>query len=343
MTTEQGRVSIPTVKDGEEWSFLFRIYLNCVTWTLRQLVSFLTGPNEGHDLEVKINTPGLGAGYVICNVWLPRPTDEIQPKHPLVLVLEGGGFVLGHPKDGRLNNRRIVDETGAIVMSIDYAKAPRYPYPHALLQVYEALRWALTSSAAREGMNVDPRRVAIGGNSAGGNLTAALSLLLSFRSGPCSMFREGLPLDFKQVLQLMLCPSLELRLPYDLRLARSTIDAQKHSLPAWMARAMEQSYLPPRICKDEIFVSPAAASVELLRELDVSPAMLFTGSLDCLKEEGFCYAQNLTKGGKEVTFHEFEGGTHGFSVKPQEGSAEAQIMYEECWARICHSLRDAFS
>ncbi|KAM0080352.1 hypothetical protein ACKRZS_007496 [Fusarium odoratissimum] len=234
-------------------------------------------------------------------------------------------------------------QTGAIVMSIDYAKAPRYPYPHALLQSYEALRWALSSPAAREGMNVDSRRVAIGGNSAGGNLTAALSLLLSFRSGPCSMFREGLPQDFKQVLQLMLYPSLELRLPYDLRLARSTIDAQKHSLPAWMSRAMEQSYLPPGICKDEIFVSPIAASVELLRELDVPPAILFTGSLDCLKEEGFCYAQNLTKSGKEVTFHEFEGGTHGFSVKPQEGSAEAQIMYEECWARICHSLRDAFS
>lgn len=123
MTTEQGRVSIPTVKDGEEWPFLFRIYLNCVTWTLRQLVSFLTGPNEGHDLEVKINTPGLGAGYVICNVWLPRPTDEIQPKHPMVLVLEGGGFVLGHPKDGRLNNRRIVDE----VCSLPYAQRSLRP------------------------------------------------------------------------------------------------------------------------------------------------------------------------------------------------------------------------
>ncbi|SCV41356.1 uncharacterized protein FFFS_06344 [Fusarium fujikuroi] len=343
MTTEQSRVSIPTVTDGQEWPFPYRIYLNCVTWTLRKLVSFLTGPNEGHNREVKISTPGLGAGYVICNVWLPKPTDDIQSKYPLVLVLEGGGFVLGHPKDGRLNNRQIVDQTGAIVMSVDYAKAPRYPYPHALLQAYEALRWALTSSAACEGIHVDPSRVAIGGNSAGGNLTAALSLLLSFRSGPCSIFRERLPLDFKQVLHFMLYPSLELCLPYDLRLSRSTCDAQKYSLPAWMARAMEQSYLPPRVCKDDIFVSPVAAGLDLLRELDIPPAVMFTGSLDCLKEEGFCYAQNLTNCGKEVTFHEFKGVTHGFSVKPQDGSMEAQVMYEECWSRICHSLRESFS
>lgn len=228
-------------------------------------------------------------------------------------------------------------------MSVDYAKAPRYPYPHALLQAYEALRWAMTSPAAREGICVDPRRVAIGGNSAGGNLTAALSLLLSFRSGPCSIFSERLPLDFKQVLHFMLYPSLELCLPYNLRLSRSTSDAQKHSLPAWMARAMEQSYLPPRVCKDDIFVCPVAAGIELLRELDIPPAVLFTGSLDCLKEEGFCYAQNLAKSGKEVTFHEFKGGTHGFSVKPQDGSTEAQVIYEECWSRICHSLRESFS
>jgi acetyl esterase/lipase len=141
----------------------------------------------------------------------------------------------------------------------------------------------------------------------------------------------------------MLYPSLELCLPYDLRLARSTIGAQKQSLPAWMAMAMEQSYLPPKVCKDDIFVSPVAAGVDLLRELDVPPAVLFTGSLDCLKEEGFSYAQSLAKSGKEVIFHEFQGGTHGFSNKPKERTSGAQIIYEECWSRICHSLRDAFS
>lgn len=179
----------------------------------------------------------------------------------------------------------------------------------------------------------------IGGNSAGGNLTAALSLLLSFRSGPCSVFRERLPLDFKQVLHFMLYPSLELRLPYTLRLARSTSDSQKHSLPAWIPGAMEQSYLPPRVYKDDIFVSPVAAGSDLLHELDAPPAVLLTGSLDCLKEEGSCYAQNLTKSGKEVTFREFQSGIHG----PSDVSAEAQVMYEECWAIICHSLRQAFS
>ncbi|KAF5674621.1 carboxylesterase [Fusarium circinatum] len=200
------------------------------------------------------------------------------------------------------------DQTGAIIISVNYAKAPQYPYPHALLQAYKALRWSLTCSATLEGIYVNPSRVAIG----------------ELYRGPCSIFRDALPLDFKQVLQFMLYPSLELRLPYDLRLARSTINARNHSLPAWMARAMEQSYLPPRVCKDDIFVSPVAASGDLLRELDVPPAVLFTGSLDCLKEEGFRYAQHLVKSDK---VHEFEGGTYGFSVKPQDGSKEAQVIF----------------
>lgn len=107
---KQSYIHPPTITGVKGWPFFYRLYLHCVTWILRQLVSHLTGPNLGHDLKVEICTPGLGSGNVVCNVWMSKIATQSQQKHPLVLILEGGGFVLGHPKDGKLNNRRIVEQ-----------------------------------------------------------------------------------------------------------------------------------------------------------------------------------------------------------------------------------------
>lgn len=107
---KQSYIHPPTITRVKGWPFFYRLYLHCVTWILRQLVSRLTGPNLGHDLEVEICTPDLGSGNVVCNVWMSKIATQSQQKYPLVLILEGGGFVLGHPKDGKLNNRRIVEQ-----------------------------------------------------------------------------------------------------------------------------------------------------------------------------------------------------------------------------------------
>src|SRR5690242_5656473 len=100
------------------------------------------------------------------------------------------------------------------------------------------------------------------GNSAGGNLAAALSLLVSFTSGPCAPYKAGLGQKFQQVSQVLLYPSLELNHWYRSRFERSSPDVQATSLPILVASMMEASYLPPYIDKENIFVAPMVAAVE---------------------------------------------------------------------------------
>jgi acetyl esterase len=83
-----------------------------VTWLLRIIVSYLSGPNEGHDQVISVPTPGLGAGQVRCNIWTPHAAEK-SPSRPLILMLEGGGFVLGHPKDGRRTSRLLAEKVRA--------------------------------------------------------------------------------------------------------------------------------------------------------------------------------------------------------------------------------------
>ncbi|KAL2844026.1 alpha/beta-hydrolase [Aspergillus pseudodeflectus] len=340
---KQADIPVPQVSGQGGRPLYATIYMYLTTWLLRNIVWYLTGPNLGHDKEISVATPGLGSGQVTCNVWMPEfPRDARRP--PMILILEGGGFVLGHPKDGRINNRLLADKTGAVIVSVAYAKAPRYPYPHALLQAYDVLKWILSPPASLEGIKVDPRRVAIAGNSAGGNLTAALTLLVSFTQGPCATFRDALPRDFRQVAQLMLYPSLEINHPYRNRLARTSSEARRHSLPAWMATLMENSYLPPSVDRDQIFIAPLIASNELLAELRLPHSILMTGGWDSLKEEGQAYAEKLRVSGAAVTFKEYPRAVHGFShIRPARQKDCQSENYEDCWRAICQALEERFS
>ena len=222
-----------------------------------------------------------------------------------------------------------------VVISVDYAKAPRYPYPHALLQLYEVLRWALTPKAKESlGVAVDPSRVSMMGNSAGGNLAASLTLLLSFTSGPCARFRDGLPAIFRQSGQVLLYPSMACNKPYQSRYDASDPETQAASLPVWAATLMEASYLPPYIDKYQVFIAPVDASVDLLWSLDLPPTLCITAGKDCLKIEAGEYTGKLKQAGVNVAEHEYPQAVHGFSHYKNEYALEV----EDCWERVSKFL-----
>ncbi|KAL2686709.1 hypothetical protein Neosp_004250 [[Neocosmospora] mangrovei] len=258
-------------------------------------------------------------------------------------MAEGGGFILGQPSDGEHIDRSLCDKVGAVVISVDYAKAPRYPYPHALLQLYEVLKWAL-SPAANEALDItiDPSRVAIMGNSAGGNLTASLSLLLSFTSGPCSEFRSALPSNFSQALQVPIYPSVDLIRSYDERLGDSDQETQASSLPSWAATTMEASYLPPYIDRSQVFVSPLMAEVSLLKSLQPPSAIVMVAGKDCLKLEAEKYVENLKMAGVNVARCEYPEAIHGFSHYKEHSKGFRKGDVEDCWEQMTRGLRVSF-
>lgn len=228
-----------------------------------------------------------------------------------------------------------------MVIDVDYAKAPRYPFPHALLQLVQVLRWAFSPAAVKLGINIDPSRCAIMGNSAGGNLTATLSLLLSFTEGPCAAFRNQLPAEFQQRAQVLLYPSVDAGLTYGDRCRRSEEQVQKDSLPIWAAELMEDCYLPAPIERYQLFVRPLSADGELLRQLKVPRALILTAGRDCLKEEADQYGAKLRDAGVEVTLVDYPLAKHGFSHM-WKGNDFRPDDIQDCWARVSGALKQSF-
>ena len=247
---------------------------------------------------------------------------------------------LQHDRIPRANGTVI--QSGAIVISVDYAKAPRYPYPHALLQLYQVLKWATSAAAISQGIKVDSSKVAFLGNSAGGNLVASLSFLVAFTDGPNAAFRKDLPDDFQQVLQVLLYPSIDTGLPYATRFRRATPAVQAQSLPIPIAQLMEDAYLPISVDRNCVFVRPMLVEDGLLQSLTLPPALIMTAGLDCLEAEATLYAAHLEKGGVKVTLQAYPLAKHGFSHY-QKGPDFRKADVEDCWKRVTDRLGQAFN
>lgn len=235
-------------------------------------------------------------------------------------------------------------QLGIGLISVEYAKSPRHPYPHALLQLYGVLKWALSPSGAKDiGAEIDPSRVAVMGNSAGGNLVASLSLLLSFTSGPCREFRNALPESFGLKGQVLLYPSTACHRPYQSRFEQAGDEVRAKSIPIWAATLMEASYLPPYIDPNQIFVGPAAIDVELLKSLRPPPAVVITAGLDCLKLEAHAYADKLKRAGVQVEEKEYSDAIHGFSHYKEGNKDYQKENVEDCWKGITNFLCGVFT
>lgn len=180
------------------------------------------------------------------------------------------------------------------------------------------------------------------GNSAGGNLTAALSLLVSFTSGPCAEFRNNLGPNFRQVVQVLLYPSVRLTVPYSKRWAEGDEQVKAKSLPVWVAEMMEASYLPPYIDKDQIFIAPLLAGVDILRSLALPPAIIITADMDCLKYEASEYATKLQEAGVPVRLKNYPGCIHGFTHYPKDSKDYRDHDVRDSWKEVTDALIQAF-
>ncbi|CRK18829.1 hypothetical protein BN1723_002887 [Verticillium longisporum] len=240
---KQDDVQPPRVTSGPGYPEAFAAQLETELSALRELIARQSSDGHLFDKRVAVDTPGLGEGHVKCSVCLPKapgPTPGFPAPLPLIILLEGGGFALGQPSDGEANARFMSDKLNAIVASLDYAKAPRYPFPHALLQAYEILKWSISPAAERTlGVAADPSRVTVVGCSAGGNLATSLSLLVAFTAGPTAPFRAALSPHFRQVAQVLVYPCLAFHERYGERFARATPEAQAKSIPVVMLEKME--------------------------------------------------------------------------------------------------------
>lgn len=267
------------------------------------------------DLPVYVESraaPRLGeAGDV--PVILHRPRGDARPK-PALLDIHGGGFVAGAARHAAARHSRLAHDLDCVIVSVDYRLAPEAPYPAALDDCFSALFWLYDQA---ETLGVDPARIAVGGDSAGGGLAAALAI----------MARDaGLML----AAQILTYPMLDDR-------TGSTVAAGplagEYLWDAASNRFAWQCYLG-RAPGGKAQGYAAAARIEDLSGLP--PAFIAVGQLDLFVEEDVDYARRLLRAGVATELHLYPGAVHGFDLV---ADARCAIAYEQ--ARL-GALRRAF-
>ncbi|MBC8364168.1 MAG: alpha/beta hydrolase [Actinobacteria bacterium] len=253
------------------------------------------------DLEV----PGP-QGPLPVRVYRPEGADDPDPG-PVVVFFHGGGWVLGSIDSHDASCRGLANRTGAVFASVGYRLAPEHPYPAAADDCYAATRWV--SDHATD-LGVDPGRLAVAGDSAGGNLAAVVCQMARNRSGPAIAFQSLVypvtDLDFDR------WPSMDENADGPL-LTRDGMD--------WFAR----HYVGSLPFTDDPYAAP-------IRATDLSglpPAHVSTAGHDPLRDEGAGYAEALAAAGVAVGYDNFATMIHGFvgfaDVVPAAGEARDRI------------------
>ncbi|MEV2235796.1 alpha/beta hydrolase [Streptomyces phaeochromogenes] len=215
--------------------------------------------------------------------------DDAEPG-PAVLFFHGGGYIFGHIDlfDGPVS--RYVSSSGVPMLSVEYRRAPEHPFPTPLEDAYAALNW-LHEHAAELG--VDPDRIGVMGDSAGGGMAAALTILARERGGP------------RIARQILLMPMLDDRTTTpDPHIEPYVLWSYDDSLTAWPALLGEAAGGPD--------VPATAAPARLRDATGLPPAYIEVGQLDVFRDEDTAYATKLSRAGVPVEFHLHPGAPHEF-------------------------------
>ena len=218
-----------------------------------------------------------------------RPNADVSDHLPVVLYLHGGGFLSGDLDTHDPVCRLLANHVPAVVIAVNYRLAPEHPYPAAAADSFAVLRWLAASGSSIGG---DTSRIAVVGDSAGGNLAAVLAL----------MAREKNEISLKA--QVLIYPML------DATLSSTSLVVNANMPPFTLVDCVYswQLYLPKDVDRRNPFVSPLHA--EHLAGLP--PALVLTAEYDILADEGELYAQRLRDVGIDVEHEDFKGMIHGF-------------------------------
>ena len=254
--------------------------------------------------------PGAGReGVVPVRVYHPAGAETPAA---CVMYIHGGGFVLGSLDSGDQIASGIAEQVGAVVFSVDYRLAPEHPFPAGPEDCYAALRH-ISENASK--FDVDAERIAMWGDSAGGNLTVATCMLARDRGGP------------KIAAQAVVYPTL-----IDRPVSRSHREyADSPGLGADFMERAWNAYLGKK--RDDVspYATPLAEASDLA---GLPPAHVHIAHYDPLADDGRDYVRRLLDAGVDAELHCARDMIHGF-VRARESGPDAAAEF----AAICRSLR----
>ncbi len=223
-------------------------------------------------------------GEVPVRVYRPDAPGPL----PVLVYFHGGGFVLGHMDTYDPWCRHLANLVPCLVVAVDYRLAPEHPFPAAVDDALAATEWTATHATSLGG---DARRVAVAGDSAGGNLAAVVSHVMRGRDAP--------------MYQVLLCPATD---HYD----AGTPSYREYAVGCGMTLDdvvwLFGHYYPPTVDRDDARAFPLRA-----HNLQGAPAALVvTAEYDVLRDEGERYAGRLQEAGVQTTLRRYDGMIHNF-------------------------------
>ena len=254
---------------------------------------------EGAQASVNVDLSGVDISEKIINsdgykvkLYIVRPSG-IKEKLPVFMFIHGGGWVLGDFPTHKRMVRDLVVGSGAVAVFPEYTRTPQAAYPQAINEIYAATKWVADHGAE---INVDGKRLAVVGNSVGGNMTAVTALMAKDKHGP----------EIK--LQIMLWTIVDADY--------NTVSYKEFGMDRYLTTStmqwMYDMYIPDPAKRKDIYASPLRATVDQLRGLP--PALIIVAENDVLRDEGEAYGRKLDEAGVPETTARYNGMIHDFGL-----------------------------
>ena len=249
--------------------------------------------------EVVHERRDVQAGSIPCRLYRPSAQTDLG----LLVFFHGGGWVIGDLNSHDGVCRSLANKSGHAVLSVDYRLAPEHKFPAAYDDCVTALKWAHENAGA---LGIDNKRMAVGGDSAGGNLAAAVALA------------EVVPLKF----QMLIYPAVDMRMDSPSITENANAPILTKAVMTWFVN----HYMSSDADRTNVKASPMVASDDLLKRMP--PAIVITAQYDPLRDEGEAYGKRLVENGISTTITRYNGAFHGFfnmiTILDDAQSAHAQ-------------------
>ena len=259
----------------------------------------------------RLSIPGRGGNAIPTVIFSPRGTEGVAL--PCLVFFHGGGFIMPAAPHHYTLAREYAERARCRVVFPDYRLAPKHPFPAAAHDCADAYRW---TAAHADELQIDPNRIAVGGDSAGGDLAAAVSQMARDLGWPAPVF------------QLLIYPVTD-------RSMQTETAKQFRDTPLWNTALSEKMwawYLPREPEEPVCYAAP----IEAASFAGLPAAYVEVADFDALRDEGLAYADALEKAGVPVTLRRTKGTPHGFEVLTRAPITRTAAGWR------CDALREAF-
>lgn len=216
-------------------------------------------------------------------------TPEGEGPFPALVYYHGGGWVIGSVEMFEAANRLVATEGNAVVVSVDYRLAPENPYPTPIEDCYAALEWVAANAAE---INVDPAKISVGGDSAGGNLSTVIAKKALDNNGPSIQS------------QILIYPVTNLEFDTDSYNEFAEGFGLDRDLMKWFGIHY--------VGDEKLYNEPDVSPLKYDSVQGLPPAIIIAAENDVLKDEGVAYAEKLKQHGVNVQYELIPGVIHGF-------------------------------